>query len=520
MKTKTNTNSENHLIFTTSFNNIEQNISDENKSVLESYMKEVDNALDNIYLSNELFNPDVMLKYLYNQKYRNKFANKKKKIKKIKSTSPLKDKNKLFNTNTKFNHRNNKLTIISKFDSYDENINKRNKNINIGFNTINNFNNKKIFYDNINENDDSDNTIKKTKNENNNEEEKIITALKKNKINLLKLHRKKFIKEFKKEKKLNEIDEEIDNKTKTLFYNIKIHDKNKDINNLNEKVNEKKKKNEKINSKLKKNWKYQSTDNFNKLSNLYRNCIKNLKFDKNFANIINYVNKQRLSQYKINNLRKQIKSEEDILYRDKKLLKDQSKEIDFHKRELIRREEKEQLYNLFKKEIRERFIHKNLKIDVITKISNKFAYLGRDYFFKNFDYNYLNDEDFLFEDNLPNEKNKIKKKRFYKAASSCNKVISNIEKMAKQKKEIMKRIKDDEEKYNKNENGYYFCVENKELIKKPIYSLSRNKKNRFIDNDSYDDEKEEEKIKLSNLQIKKKKMLREILLPKIKEYIS
>ena len=515
MKTKIQKKNENHLIFSNAFNDVERKIRDENESKLESYMKEVDNALDKIYISDESLNSDLMLKFLYNQKYRNHLNNKMKKIKKVNSISSIKENNKLFKTNTKFKSR--RLTLISKTDSFEEPINKRNKNMKICFNTINNRNN--ILYKNIIEdsktlNLNSDNKIKKEKNEIS-EEESIIKALRKNKIKLLKLHKNKFIKEMKKEKKLNKIDKEIENKTKTLFYNAKSRNIELNFNNSNEKEanNKKSKTNEKINFNLKKNWKCKSTENFNKLSNLnikiFRNCIKNIKFDQNFSNIIKYVNKQRLSQYKINNFKDQIKSEEEILNQNKKLLKNQSKEVNFHKRELIKKEKKEKLYNLFKKQIKERFIHKNLKIDVIAKVSNKFAYFGRNYFLKNFNYNYLNDKDFLFENNLNSEKSTKNNSKLLKVKSSCDKVLSKIEKLAKEKKEIMKRIKQDEEKYNNSKNGYYFSVDNKDIIKRPLFSLSRNGNN-YSDNHSYD-----EKTNLSKLQTEKEKLINEIFLPRI-----
>ena len=264
---------------------------------------------------------------------------------------------------------------------------------------------------------------------------------------------------------------------------------------------------------MKKPNKSKSQENFDILSNLnyklYKNCAKNIKFDKNFSNVIKSINKQRLTQYNIN-INRNIKSEESW-EQNNKLLNNQKKEVNFHKRELKKTEEKEILYNNFKKQIKERFINKNLKIDSIKKISTKLAFLGRKYFIKNFNYDYLKDKDFLFENNLQSSETP-EKKRLYKIEKSCDKVISNIEKMEKRKNKILKRIEIDEEKYNKNENGYYFSVDNKDIIKKPIIDLSKKIINRY-DDESDEDEKTYNK---SNNDIKKEnKKKNEILVPKI-----
>ena len=523
MNSKHKKEPDNSLVFTQVFNTIEEKICDKNEETIESCIKNADKTLDKIYISNQLFNPDFTLKLLYKKKLENKQKNNpKRKTFNINSISSLND---YFNINKsikkmikvkKMKHNNNernkdKTIFIQKLKIL--NNNNRNKDIlKKEFNTINHYTTKngdpiKIKEININENTTKNNRFlytpytKKIKNINNNdynikinkEEEKIINALKLNKLNLLKFHKNKFINEMKREKKLNEIEKQIENKTNTLFYQKKENQNQNQNNNNNLENNVKSINDEEINSensKNKKSDKSKSSENFGKLANLnytiYRNCIKNINFDQNFPDIIKSINKQRLSQFQINNMINRIKNEEDKLPKSKRLLNNQDKEINYHKKELVKREEKEKLYNIFKNEIKERFIHKNLKIDFVSKVSTKLAFFGRQYFFKNYSNKHSKEKDILFQSDIHNYENLKKKKRLKQIKESCNEVISNIKKMEKEKNRVIKRIEKDEEKYNNTKNGYYFSVENKNIINKPIFNISRNTLNNS-DNFTYDD---------------------------------
>ena len=523
MNSKHKKEPDNSLVFTQVFNTIEEKICDKNEETIESCIKNADKTLDKIYISNQLFNPDFTLKLLYKKKLENKQKNNpKRKTFNINSISSLND---YFNINKsikkmikvkKMKHNNNernkdKTIFIQKLKIL--NNNNRNKDIlKKEFNTINHYTTKngdpiKIKEININENTTKNNRFlytpytKKIKNINNNdynikinkEEEKIINALKLNKLNLLKFHKNKFINEMKREKKLNEIEKQIENKTNTLFYQKEENQNQNQNNNNNLENNVKSINDEEINSensKNKKSDKSKSSENFGKLANLnytiYRNCIKNINFDQNFPDIIKSINKQRLSQFQINNMINRIKNEEDKLPKSKRLLNNQDKEINYHKKELVKREEKEKLYNIFKNEIKERFIHKNLKIDFVSKVSTKLAFFGRQYFFKNYSNKHSKEKDILFQSDIHNYENLKKKKRLKQIKESCNEVISNIKKMEKEKNRVIKRIEKDEEKYNNTKNGYYFSVENKNIINKPIFNISRNTLNNS-DNFTYDD---------------------------------
>ena len=303
---------------------------------------------------------------------------------------------------------------------------------------------------------------------------------------------------------------------------------NNDSNNLNSNIkkdeekeqalsNTKKKENNlKSSSYNKKLISNKSGNNIKKLAkinySIYLDCIKNIKQNQKFPNILKYVDKQRLSQYKINKLKSKINSEEDILYPNKQLLKNQDREVYFHKQELMKRTEKENLYNNFKKQLSERYIHKNLTIDAISKISTKLAFYGRRYFIKNFNYDFIGDKDFLFKNEmmLSLGQKHHKKERYYKVKNSCENVIYNINKLAKNKMRIMKRLNDDKEKYNNKKNGYFFVTDDtdknkdKELDIKRM-TLSRNEnENNYTNNYSYDE-----------FMNKNTKEINEILLPKV-----
>ena len=218
--------------------------------------------------------------------------------------------------------------------------------------------------------------------------------------------------------------------------------------------------------------------------NIYLNCIKNIEKNQNFPDILNYVDKQRFSQYKINDIENKLKTDGDmLLYKNRNLLRNQDKEINFHKKELMKTSEKENLYNNFKKQIRERYIHTNLTIDAISKISTKLAFFGRQYFMKNSNYNFNGDKDFLFQKEMLTSLGKKvhKKGRYYKVKNSCDKVISNIDHLEKHKNKIMKRLDGYEEKYSDIKNEDFLTIDNnrksknKKLIKKRI-NWSRNEK--------------------------------------------
>ena len=688
MNIKPKNNLQNHLTFTEAFNKIERKATDKFEHNLYSYIKDANSTLDNIYVYNTLFNPFYTLKFLNNKKFTKTFINKKKS--QIFNSHALlnevkKDKNNnIKKGNLKSHSRNRTLNYLGKFNSYDaimnvtknknmsnllnkinNNNNSNEKHVKFSYNTINNFSRKSISnqIDNIkldkeknnsNKNlDDIKNiindiniddinskisTIQINRNDppdaGSKEDEKLLKALHRNKFHLLKYHKKKFIKEMKKEKKIKIIDEDIESKENSLFQkeeqkqikpdlmkiisdnkknnnmrlnkteknllNNKIDNQakpkklNKTLNTKNENENDNKKEQKSLdkniidvnnsekamknienndnqpnnnanpnnlNSNIKKddenedssnnkkeddndndneneddisnnkkkedNLKSSSSNNkkivqnksgnnFKKLAkinySIYLDCIKNIKQNQNFPNILKYVDKQRLSQYKINNLKSKIKSEEDILYPNKQLLKNQDKEVNFHKQELMKRTEKENLYNNFKKQLSERYIHKNLTIDAISKISNKLAFYGRRYFIKNYNYDFIGDKDFLFQNemllNLGHKHHK--KERYYKVKNSCENVIYNINKLAKNKMRIMKRLNDDREKYNDKKNGYFFITDDagknkdKDLIKKTM-TISRNEnENNYTNNYSYEE-----------FMNKNSKEINEILLPKV-----
>ena len=648
MNIKAKNNLQNRLTLTDAFNRIEGKTSDKIDPNLHSYIKEADSALDDIYVYNTFFNPIFTLKYLNNKKFTKTFRNKKK-ILNFYSHKSLKQFNNIKKSNLKINERNktffklnsydtmesgNKSKSISKTINNNKNDYGNEKHVKFNFNTLNDFNKKresnqisqKIILDSIQNNSNKQyNDIKSNINDINKDKNndkfatilvtknddpkispkefgKILKELYKNKVNLLKFQKNKFIKEMKKERKIKKIDEVINSKENSLFQNIlenksennrkifnnnltnyyfnamkiddnyknnlskfnkneknlsnikKAHNKakimtsnstlniqrknnigqkplgkiiNKSEKNINKKeknisnfnknnnwndINSNVKKDDENESVVKNNEKKEnnltndkkininnSSKNMKKLEkiyyNIYLNCIKNIKQNQNFPNILKFVNKKRLSQYKIKNLKNKIKLEEEILYPNKHLMRNQDKEINFHKKELIKRTEKENLYNNFKKQISERFIHKNLTIDAISKVSTKLAFYGRKYFIKNYNYDFMGDRDFLFKNEIKTNPgmNQHKKKRYYKVKNSCEKVIDDVDKLVKNKKKIMKRLDDDEEKYNDRKNGYFFDIEDhdknidKNLIKKRLHLLRNKDRKNYSNNYSYDE---------------------------------
>ena len=129
----------NTLILTDAFNSIEKTIYNKHENRLDSFIKDADNTFDNIYTSNQLFNPDYSLKVLYNKKIKNL----KRKNLDFFSINSLKSfssktinlkKNKFKNNQR---NKNNNLATTLKFNSYDNNRNKNKNHLNVGFNTIN-----------------------------------------------------------------------------------------------------------------------------------------------------------------------------------------------------------------------------------------------------------------------------------------------------------------------------------------------------------------------------------------------
>ena len=227
---------QNRLTLTDAFNRIERKTSDKIDPNLDTYIKDADSTLDNIYVYNTLFNPIFTLKYLNNKKFTKTFTNKKK-IQNFFSHKSLKQFNTIKKSNLKANERN---ETIYKFNSYDtlKNGNKtknfsktinNNKNdygnekhVTFNFNTVNNFNkesesnkiSQKILLadiqndsnkqyndimNNINDINRDDNrdkfmTIQINKNDNpkisSKEYRKILKELHKNKVNLLKFQKK------------------------------------------------------------------------------------------------------------------------------------------------------------------------------------------------------------------------------------------------------------------------------------------------------------------------------------------
>ena len=508
MNTKSKENLQNSLIFTEAFNKIEHNINNKIETNLSDYIEEADNKIDSIYVYNHLFNPTFSLKFLNKKKNEKKFGlsrinkNRIRKFNSYTSLNVFSDKGTKTTDNLKnirFSKikRNKKTFTTFNTDGY---LKDNSKKIKFLFNTYNNINSKNNNKHLNNNKDCISVQINKDKNINinsNKEEIKIIRALHKTKFNILKQNKKKFIKEMNKEKQLKEIDKDIENKTNTLFYhneqNINNPNNNNNNNDSNNNSNEEyKEQNYKelsetidkeqniINLKtlnIKNINKCNSTDGLDKLSSInykiYKSCIKNIKLNQKFSNIIKYVDKKRLTQYKLSNIQKNFESEGIILH--KKLLKNQDKEVNFHKQELIKGEKNETLYNNFKKQIKERLLHKNLNIDSISKISNKLAFFGRKYFMQNYKFDYINDNDFLFKEELKSNTNKPKNNntRLLKVKSSCKNVFSKMEKMAKHKNKIMKRIKDNEEKYKMNKNKKCISDDNDENDKMSIFNLSK-----------------------------------------------
>jgi len=637
MNPKLNLKHQGRFTFTEAFDKIERKASNKIDQNLNTYIKDANSTLDNIYCSNTLFNPLYTLKFLNNKKA-TKTLSLKRKNKNNKTFNNIKSLNQYTNYETKrrsllTNERNNSLNYLNKFNSCGGtfmNANKKkdllklpNKKFNnyrnekptkYIFNTFSNFNRKGIvdknhelvhddigsnsnrkfndIINNINDLNRDGNTkefitiqsdIKNAnKNKSNyNEEENILKALYKNKYNLLKFEKKKYIKEKRKERKIKTIDEDIEsvensmfqnevenqdktcdknmnnnsslndilsnnnnlskngpmeynknektniinikteynrrnpllsnnankeniiNQKKSIFYNAndikkeKIFiDKSNDVNNIKnynnkETFDQTNKKEENNFSEILNNISTNKNNSEKKAKQLaklnfdiYLNCIKNIEQNKNFPDILNYVGKQRLSQYKINEIENKLKTEGDmLLYKNKNLLRNQDKEINFHKKELMKTSEKENLYNNFKKQIRERYIHTNLTIDAISKISTKLAFFGRQYFMKNSNFNFNGDKDFLFQKEMLTSLGKKvpKKGRYYKVKTSCDKVISNIDHLEKHKNKIMKRLDGYEEKYSDIKNDDFLTIDsnrknkNKRLIKKKV-NLSKNEK--------------------------------------------
>ena len=81
MNIKQKYNIQNYLTFTEAFNKIERKTTDKFEQNLDSYIKDADSTLDNIFVYNTLFNPIYTLKFLNNKKFIKAFTIKKKKSK-------------------------------------------------------------------------------------------------------------------------------------------------------------------------------------------------------------------------------------------------------------------------------------------------------------------------------------------------------------------------------------------------------------------------------------------------------
>ena len=120
MNIKPKYNLQNHLTFTDAFNKIERKTTDKFEQNLDTYIKDADSTLDNIYVYNTLFNPIYTLKYLNNRKFTKTFTNKKKN-QNINSHATLNEvkndkvNNNIKNSKLKAQSRNRTLNYLGKF---------------------------------------------------------------------------------------------------------------------------------------------------------------------------------------------------------------------------------------------------------------------------------------------------------------------------------------------------------------------------------------------------------------------
>jgi hypothetical protein len=129
------------------------------------------------------------------------------------------------------------------------------------------------------------------------------------------------------------------------------------------------------------------------LSRIYSKCSNNVKYSEEIDKVLNKVNNKKLTN--------SVKEKE-------KMLEKMRRELDNF---IINKEERIFLYD---KNGNGRFVDKDMKdgiknIDLISKISDKLAYLQRHRFMDQYGYNYMKDQDFIFKEEV-NQLNKKKLK--------------------------------------------------------------------------------------------------------------
>ena len=312
--------------------------------------------------------------------------------------------------------------------------------------------------------------------------------------------------------------EELGNRNNCFSQNNKIilnHHSQKEnenyFNNLNEnnKSNDLKENEIKLNKEEITNSIYQET-NFSFTKQINNQCDMNLFNGEKLKKLIQRQKNKSVELKKKNNriYKNNLKRIEDQILIDKENLKKFTKGM---MRKLIGKKSLKKNLILHKKELNK------LKIDVIPKINENLAYNHRDFYMRIFDYDYQNDNDFLFiKDFL-----KAKRKQFKnilsvtKFNSHFNSKNNQIEEMLdqdiKDKNNLMNRLKNDKEKYN---TDGHFILNNKAIkneiekdsikfkLSKKIPKLNINKKclinknilnksdNKIDNKNSYEDFKE------------------------------
>ncbi len=283
------------------------------------------------------------------------------------------------------------------------------------------------------------------------------------------------------------------------------------FNNLNEnnKSNDLKENEIKLNKEEITNSIYQET-NFSFTKQINNQCNMNLFNGEKLKKLIQRQKNKSVELKKKNNriYKNNLKRIEDQILIDNENLKKFTKGM---MRKLIGKKSLKKNLILHKKELNK------LKFDVIPKINENLAYNHRDFYMRIFDYDYQNDNDFLFiKDFL-----KTKRKQFKnilsvtKFNSHFNSKNNQIEEMLdqdiKDKNNLMNRLKNDKEKYN---TDGHFILNNKAIkneiekdsikfkLSKKIPKLNINKKclinknilnksdNKIDNKNSYEDFKE------------------------------
>ena len=312
--------------------------------------------------------------------------------------------------------------------------------------------------------------------------------------------------------------EELGNRNNCFSQNNKIiinHHSQKEnenyFNNLNEnnKSNDLKENEIKLNKEEITNSIYQET-NFSFTKQINNQCNMNLFNGEKLKKLIQRQKNKSVELKKKNNriYKNNLKRIEDQILIDNENLKKFTKGM---MKKLIGKKSLKKNLILHKKELNK------LKIDVIPKINENLAYNHRDFYMRIFDYDYQNDNDFLFiKDFL-----KAKRKQFKnilsvtKFNSHFNSKNNQIEEMLdqdiKDKNNLMNRLKNDKEKYN---TDGHFILNNKAIkneiekdsikfkLSKKIPKLNINKKclinknilnksdNKIDNKNSYEDFKE------------------------------